>query len=293
MASLIAFSILPKQYNYNDSIKLEVTVSEAKYDLPLVSVNITTYNRCKNHLVRCLNSVLKQSYSNLEIIVVDDCSKDNTVKVLSEFVKSHQQIKFFVHKVNMGNAHARNTALRHSKGKYIAFMDDDDEWIDCKKLEKQVKIFESDSTHNLGILFSNVKIDRGGGDIQDKRIKVPANFNAHIMRRNGVIYSPTVMTKRKILEEVGGFDTALKRGVDSEFYRSCTVLHGYNVQHMLDITTTIHIHAGARLTPTDTRLAKINFLHNQLHVFKKYNVRFVFHPLAFVYRIWLIISLLK
>ena len=91
----------------------------------LVSVNITTFNRA--HLLpRCLDSILTQSYKNLEIIIVDDCSTDYTEEVVKKYQAKDSRIKYFKHEKNMGNAHARNTALKNCSGFYVAFMDDDD-----------------------------------------------------------------------------------------------------------------------------------------------------------------------
>src|SRR6056297_2055943 len=107
---------------------------------PLVSVNLTTYNRA--HLLhRAIKSVLNQAYKNLEIIIVDDGSDDNTYEVLENLGKNDNRINYIKHAKNRGNAAARNTALKNSSGEYIAFMDDDDEWIDPHKIEKQISIF--------------------------------------------------------------------------------------------------------------------------------------------------------
>ncbi len=81
----------------------------------LVSVNIATYNR-ENLLPRCLNSVLSQSYTNLEIIVVDDCSTDNTVKLLKAYQKKDKRIKYIRHETNKKLATTRNTAWKNSNG---------------------------------------------------------------------------------------------------------------------------------------------------------------------------------
>ena len=81
----------------------------------LVSVNITTYNREKL-LPRCLESVLSQSYEKIEIIIVDDCSSDNTSRVIEEYQKKDCRIKYIRHETNKKLATARNTAWQNSKG---------------------------------------------------------------------------------------------------------------------------------------------------------------------------------
>ena len=100
----------------------------------LVSVIIPTYNRVHS-LMKSINSVLNQTYSNFEIIIVDDASDDHT----DEFVKqiSDYRIKYIKHEKNMGGCVARNTGILNSSGKYIAFQDSDDEWH-CDKLQYEL-----------------------------------------------------------------------------------------------------------------------------------------------------------
>ena len=107
-------------------------------EFPLVSVIIPTRNRVEM-LCRAVNSVLSQTFDNLECIVVDDESHDNTEKVINSF--EDDRLKYFRHEKNKGASAARNTGIRQSKGGLIAFLDDDDEWI-ATKLEKQVPLLK-------------------------------------------------------------------------------------------------------------------------------------------------------
>ena len=104
----------------------------------LISINITTYNR-SHLLARCLDSVISQTYKNIEIVIVDDYSTDDTANVVDQYIARDPRIKYIRHKRNLGNAFSRNTAINNGTGKYVAFMDDDDVWIDSDKLVKQVK----------------------------------------------------------------------------------------------------------------------------------------------------------
>lgn len=106
-----------------------------------VSVVIPSYNREKV-IITALNSVLKQTYNDYEIIVVDDGSLDNTDKVIDEFSKLHSHIDIkYIKQKNGGPSSARNNGIKHSKGQYIAFLDSDDEW-EPQKLEKQIRFME-------------------------------------------------------------------------------------------------------------------------------------------------------
>lgn len=224
------------------------------FEQPLVSINLTTYNRA-NLLKRSLKSIISQSYKNIEIIIVDDFSTDNTEEVIRGLIKSDNRIKYIKHNNNKGNAAARNTAWQNSNGKYIAFMDDDDEWIDNEKLKKQVELFEK-SDNKLGIICTSVLLVDEYGNKIEKVIKKPYNLKQYILRGNGIIYSPTVMTKKLILEYVGGFDEKMPRGVDSEFYRNCIVKYDYDVLFLPDITTLVDVgHSYNRMTPKNNIIA--------------------------------------
>lgn len=101
---------------------------------PLVSVIIPVYNRAAT-IQRAVDSVLRQSYKELEIIIVDDCSSDDTVRVVNSY--QDKRIKLICLSRNSGANTARNTGIRAAKGEYIAFQDSDDEWLE-NKLELQM-----------------------------------------------------------------------------------------------------------------------------------------------------------
>lgn len=106
-------------------------------DLGLVSVIMPTYN-CGRFISETINSVQAQTYQNWEILIVDDCSTDNTPEVVSELIKHDPRIKYYCLEKNSGAAIARNTALRLARGRWIAFLDSDDLW-EPNKLKHQLK----------------------------------------------------------------------------------------------------------------------------------------------------------
>ncbi|MCO4783749.1 MAG: glycosyltransferase family 2 protein [Candidatus Cloacimonetes bacterium] len=218
--------------------------------MKLISVNITTYNR-SHLLARCLDSVLSQSYKNIEVVIVDDCSTDETTQIVKSYSDKDDRVKYIKHELNKGNAGSRNTAMDHCSGFYVAFMDDDDEWIDIHKLQKQVDLFEG-STGKLGMICTSVRLMDQNKNTRDKLIVKPDNVKSMILKGNGYIYSPTVFTSKKVMDEVGGFDLTLPRGIDSDFYRVAIVKLNYDIIFMKDITTLIHEYGNDRITPTDS-----------------------------------------
>lgn len=96
--------------------------------MTLVSVVIPTYNRSE-HIQRAIQSVLGQTYSHFEIIVVDDRSQDNTVQIVQEYVRTDSRIRLVVHSERKGAQAARNTGIQAAAGEWIAFLDSDDQWL--------------------------------------------------------------------------------------------------------------------------------------------------------------------
>lgn len=105
----------------------------------LVSVIMPSYNTA-SYIFDSIKSVLAQTYSNWELIIVDDCSTDNTDAIVAKFL-SDKRIRYYKNPYNSGAAQSRNRALREAKGRYIAFLDSDDLWLP-EKLEKQIRFMQ-------------------------------------------------------------------------------------------------------------------------------------------------------
>ena len=108
--------------------------------MDLVSIIMPSYN-CGKFIEETIRSVQVQTYRNWEIIFVDDCSTDDTIKRVTELREEESRIKLYQNHINSGAAVSRNNALRRAKGRWIAFLDSDDIW-EPTKLEKQIKFME-------------------------------------------------------------------------------------------------------------------------------------------------------
>ncbi len=106
--------------------------------MELVSIIMPTYN-CGRFIDESIRSVLAQTYKDWELIIVDDCSTDNTAEIVGQY--TDPRIRYMRNERNMGAALTRNRALREAKGRYIAFLDSDDLWLP-EKLEKQIAFME-------------------------------------------------------------------------------------------------------------------------------------------------------
>jgi glycosyltransferase involved in cell wall biosynthesis len=119
---------------------------------PLVSVVIPTYNRpCL--LIEAVQSVLDQTYKDFEIIIIDDHSTDETAEKCRELVLQHEKIRYFSNEFSKGAPGAKNTGIKHAKGEYISFLDDDDLW-DKEYLRYNVELAKKDPS--IGLILTNV-----------------------------------------------------------------------------------------------------------------------------------------
>lgn len=210
---------------------------------PLVSVIITTFNRSK-FVVGCVESVLQQDYSNLEVIVVDDCSTDGTESLFEgQFLG---KVKYIKHQFNKGVQYASNTGFKFATGKYVAFVGDDDRWNDTQKLKKQVEILENDTEKKYGVVTTDVKMITKD-KVYKKGIKKPKNLLKHILRQNGLIYGSAALLRSDVFKQAGMFVEELSKGTDSDVFRRIVLL-GYDVYFMEEDMVDYHFDVGDNMT---------------------------------------------
>ncbi len=173
--------------------------------MPKVSVIIPAYNAGK-YIAETMDSVLVQTYSDFEIIVVDDGSKDQTVSIVKQFkIKYPEKVKL-IQKENGGPASARNAGIKVAVGEYIAFIDADDLWLP-QKLEKQVRYFETQPSQ-VGIVYTDARsFDKDGIWIN----KYYPKFNGKIYKEllNSMLPNLSVMVRKECFQNVGYFEEAL------------------------------------------------------------------------------------
>lgn len=134
----------------------------------LVSIITPTFNSAK-FIAQTIQSVQNQTYQNWELILVDDCSSDNTVALIKAFLETDNRIKLFQQNKNSGAGIARNFAVSESNGDYIAFLDADDLWKPLK-IEKQLQFLDE---NNLHFTFSFYDCINEEGILLDKRVEAP------------------------------------------------------------------------------------------------------------------------
>jgi glycosyltransferase involved in cell wall biosynthesis len=141
-------------------------------EIPLVSIITPSFNSEK-FIAETIQSVQNQTYQNWEMIIVDDCSSDETVSIVTKMALLDDRIQLFQSEKNSGTGIARNTALEKSKGRYICFLDADDLWKP-QKLEKQINFLK---TNNLPFTFSFYDCIDEVGKPLNKTVKAPRNLS--------------------------------------------------------------------------------------------------------------------
>lgn len=183
--------------------------------MPQVSVIIATYNR-EHFLFEAIKSVLKQTYQDFELIVIDDGSTDNTKTMIAKFDDSRL---YYTYQPNRGRSNARNSGLRLAKGRYIAFLDSDDLYLP-EKLVLQVKYL--DSNPHVGMIYTSAYCIDHKGNLLSHHYKATASGNIYKKIAFFVpvtITLPTVMVRREILAKAGGFDEKMHRFEDTDLWR--------------------------------------------------------------------------
>jgi glycosyltransferase involved in cell wall biosynthesis len=177
---------------------------------PTVFIIIPTYNRAKL-IKRAINSALKQSFENFEIIVVDDASKDDTQKVIEDF--DDPRIIYIKQDKNLGSGASRNTGINASRSQYIAFLDSDDEWLPYK-LEKQLNVFQAHES-SVGVVYGHWKdINAKTLKTNVKRPELRGSIFNDLLYTN-VVGSPSgVLIRREYFSSISGFDTEIPSTVD-------------------------------------------------------------------------------
>lgn len=217
---------------------------------PLVSIIIPTYNR-SNLLLKAIESVLEQTYSNFELLIVDDNSKDNTFEVIKNI--NDNRLKYIKLETNMGGSFARNKGIKESTGDFIAFLDSDDKWTNSK-LEKQMNIFKDNK--EVGVVYSGIIIN-SENNARDKVIFTPkeqGDILHQLLKSNCVGTTSAVIVKSELIKKEMGFDASLPSCQDWDLWIRLAKItkYGFVNEPMVEYFE----HNGDRITTNYSAVAK-------------------------------------
>ncbi|MEO7975780.1 glycosyltransferase family A protein [Flavobacterium sp.] len=180
-----------------------------------VSVIIPMYNS-ENTIKNCIDSVLRQTYNGkVEIIVVNDGSKDNSKAIVEEIIQNNSGFPIeFINKNNGGVSSARNMGMKLARGNWIALLDSDDEWLPTK-LERQIQLLiENPTIDFLGTNRNGEYFDK----ILWKKLSLLTRISPKLLMVKFIFVVPTVIFKKKIISDVGYFDETQKYAEEGNYF---------------------------------------------------------------------------
>ncbi len=177
---------------------------------------MTTRNRA-DFIIKAIKSVQNQSFSDWELIILDDDSNDGTEAIIGPFMARDNRIKYHRNSPALGISGNRNRGLSLSTGKYLAVLDSDDEWVDHEKLKKQYGFLEQNSEYAL--IGSNIKVvDEKGVFIKSTNFGTEdAEIRKRVLRENQIPHS-SVLIRKDLMEKVSGYDEKLSCVEDLDLF---------------------------------------------------------------------------
>lgn len=173
---------------------------------PLVSIITPNFN-CSRYIAETIESVLAQTYTNWEMIIVDDCSTDDSYQIATEYSKKDSRIKVLKNEKNSGAAFSRNSALDIANGEYIAFLDSDDLWLP-EKLEKQIKFMQENNYFFTYTNFEHISEDSKSLNVF---VSGPKIVTRRMLNNSNYLGCLTVMYDKKIVGDISISDKIKKR----------------------------------------------------------------------------------
>jgi glycosyltransferase involved in cell wall biosynthesis len=217
---------------------------------PAISVVVPAYN-CANTIRQTLESIIGQTFDNIEIIVVDDGATDSTPEVIAAQVDPRIRV---IRQVNRGLAGARNSGIHHARGKYIAFCDADDVW-EAEKLERHFKHLESDD--NIGISFAgSTMIDNSGRQLKvSQRPKLKNISAADVFKRNPIGNGSSAVVRREAFDCIAyrptsetqrdwWFDETMRQSEDIDAWMRFILASDWKIEGIEGLLTRYRIQPG-------------------------------------------------
>ena len=190
-------------------------------------------------LPRAVNSVLAQTFADFELLIVDDCSADETPDVVARLVNADPRIRSLRHCRNRGLSATRNAGISRARGEYIAFLDDDDEYLPTK-IEKQVRVLDAAST-DVGMVYVWLKhIGPSGEEVGTMCGTSEGHvFDEALAMRVSLTISLSAMFRRSVFDTVGRFDETMSWGEDQDF--SCRVTKHFKIAPIPQFLARYHV----------------------------------------------------
>lgn len=213
----------------------------------LITAVITTHKRSPELVERALKSILNQTYTNIEIFVVDDSPVEYEFRpAVKSMVESYAEknVTYIAHDRCMGACAARNTGLDAAKGDFIGFLDDDDEWLP-NKIEEQLKAFTSE---DIALVYCGNKTmyDATGAVVENFPECVTENVYEKLLYSNFIGSTSFPLLRTSALRKIGGFDVEMQSAQDYDVWLRISKEFSVNVVNMPLVL--YHFHQGEQIT---------------------------------------------
>lgn len=232
---------------------------------PDITIITPTYNRA-SFLKRAISSVLNQTFTNFEMIIVDDCSKDNTEQVVRSI--DDNRIRYIKLESNKGPAEARNVGIKTARGSYITLLDSDDEYLP-NKLELQIMRIQ-DTPEDVGVVYCGYFIVYEPDTIHGK---VSPKFKGRIfdtLLKHNCMGSPTPLIKKECFVTCGLFDNSLPSYDDWDMW--IRISDKYKFEFVDEALAKVYTHGDQTSTNIDTTIRMRELL------FEKYKTLILQNP---------------
>jgi len=201
----------------------------------MISIIMVAYN-AEKFLKPAIESVINQSISDWELLVVIDPSQDNTIKIAREFERD-KKVNVIVNEKRLGISTSRNIGIKNSKGDYICFLDSDDIY-ENDKLEKQIDFMNK---HDVAMIYTDyTEINENGKELEKV---ISDDFDIELLKDHNFIPCGSVMIRKSIVERVGGFDSAIKMAEDYDLWLRIA-LTGYKIERLPIFSYRRRLHPG-------------------------------------------------
>lgn len=233
------------------------------------AILVTVICSCYNHsefVTESIQSVLNQSYKNIQLIVVDDCSNDNSVSVIENFIVDFPEIIFIKNKTNLGITKSVTNAMLYVKGEYFVDLAADDVLLpNC--IEIQLNAFKNSTYKNLALVYGNAELITEDGkhssyyfdvdeDLKTKTKRPSGNIYSNVISSETIICSVSSMYKKEIFDKLNGYDTTLSYE-DFDFW--IRVSRNYNIEFVDEILIKKRIVANSLQTTLHTKKNKNSY----------------------------------
>lgn len=234
---------------------------------PLVTAVITSYKRKPEVVKRALDSIVGQTYDNIEIYIVNDYPTDKKlVEDLREMINASskgREVHYIVVEKNGGACRARNLALEKAKGKYFACLDDDDEWL-LDKIELQVKKMEENP--DAAIVYCNSimrYVDQGKESVRFSKPQREGNLYFELIAKNLIGSCSFPMFKTEVLKQYGGFNAEMPALQDWELY--LRILKEYKAVYVHEPVAVYYFYEGERISAhPENRIIAFEKIHQKI-----------------------------